>query len=284
MIDYKKIKENSICEIHNLLDSYDINVLIPVRGRIEFAAPMYKSFLAAKNNSPLKIKYTVIEHSCNSDHYEFCKLNKLNYIWIKCEPIDQFNKCLCFNMGAIYSNISKYIICHDLDCLMQSDFFIKLMQNINIKNCNAIQCFHSRRVIYCDEILTSYIINNEINIDSVNVYTPNTFLPESNGAPGGSICVTRKLFFDVGGFDEHLFVGYSHEDAYFWEKIDTIDNMTTCNNPPIDLFHLHHVKSVGTNIHYNSMNVIYDLFKNSDLNTKLQIIQTKRMHIKQYSE
>ena len=71
----------------------------------------------------------------------YCRIeNNINYIWANYKGSDRFNKCLAYNMGAFFSNKSKYCLFHDIDCLIQSDFFIKLEENIKNQNCQAIQC------------------------------------------------------------------------------------------------------------------------------------------------
>jgi len=287
MINYKDIKEDSIIIIQQPEELVDINFLIPVRGRKEFAAPMYNSFLKAKENSPLNIIYTVIEHSHITEHSKFCKDNKINYIWVKCEEGDLFNKCLAYNMGALYSNISKYIIFHDIDCVIQSDFFQKIALNITNQKCKALQCFQQRRALYCDIDLTKEIVQGRINIDDLNLDLKGVDLPRLGGkvmlgAPGGSILVERGLLFDVGGYDADLFLANSPEDSYFWEKINTIDKMCTSEHPPIDVFHLYHPPTYFSNPFINEMKKIYEDFKLLSKEKKEEIIKQKSAHIKTF--
>lgn len=244
-IDYDAIKNNNVVIIQDPEAASDINFLIPVRGRREFAEVMFKSFCDARNESLLKINYTVVEHSANPDHSKFCKKNGIDYIWIKCEENDMFNKCLAFNMGAIYSQKSKYLLFHDIDCLVQSDFFSNLEKNITNKQCKAIQCFQQRRVLYCDPTLTAKILGDVVDIDLLDLSFEGVDLPKLGGivmlgAPGGSILVERDLFFEAGCYFDNLFTGNSPEDSMLWYQIDTIDKMYICDNPPIDIFHLYH--------------------------------------------
>jgi len=287
MFDYKKIAEDNIVIIKNPEEICDINFLIPVRGRREFAKPMYNSFLKAKEKSKLNIVYTVIEHSYIAEHAKFCKDNKINYIWIKCEESELFNKCLSYNMGALYSNISKYFIFHDVDCLIQSDFFNKVESNIYNNKCKALQCFQQRRVLYCDIDLTNEIIQEKINIDDLSLGFKGVDLPRLGGkvmlgAPGGSIMVERGLFFDVGGYDADLFLANSPEDSYFWEKIDTWDKMHVAESPPIDIFHMYHPPTYFSNPFINEMKAIYEEFKNKSSFEKIKQIIVKSEHIKKF--
>jgi predicted glycosyltransferase involved in capsule biosynthesis len=287
MFDYKNIAENNTVIIQSPEEAYDINFLIPVRGRREFAEPMYKSFLKAKENSSLSIVYTVIEHSSVPDHAKFCKKNKLNYIWIKSAEGELFNKCLCYNMGALYSNVSKYIIFHDLDCLIQSDFFVKIALNISNQKCKAIQCFKDRRVLYCDENLTKEIIEEKVSVDDLNLDFPGIDLPRLGGvvmlgAPGGSILVERGLFFEVGGYDDHLFLANSPEDAYFWEKIDSVDKMYIAESPNVDIFHMFHPPTYYSNPHLMQMKKTFEDFKSLAKEQKMEIIKEKSQYFKKF--
>lgn len=287
LINYKYIKENNVFIINNVDEVFDINFLIPVRNRTEFAKPMYNSFKEACLKSNLNITYTVIEHSENPLHSKFCKNENINYIWINSNG-GLFNKCLCYNIGVFYSQKSKNYIFHDLDCLIQSDFFNKLESNIkNKNNCKAIQCFVDRRVLYINPILTKKIINNEFAIDNLSINLPEIDYPRLGGqimfgAPGGSIFVERNLFFDVGGYDADLFLANSPEDIFFWDKIETITKMETCNNPAIELYHMYHEPTWMHNPHISNMTEIHNIFRNMSLEEKISFVKFKSELINEY--
>jgi len=282
-IDYNDVKDKNIVIIQNPEETYDINFLITVRGRKNFAEPMYRSFLAAKERSNLNITYTVIEHSHIPEHSKFCKDNKINYIWIKSKEEELFNKCLAYNMGVFFGNKSKFIIFHDIDCLVQSDFFLRLAINVERKKCRAIQCFTGRRVLYLNTELTSEIISNkEFDLDSLNIKMPEVRPPAIFGAPGGSIMVERDLYFEAGGYDAELFLANSPEDAFFWEKIDTIDKMYISDDPDIELYHMHHPPTWMNNPFIGKMKEINSEFKNFSNNEKKEIIKFKSDVIKDF--
>ena len=115
-IDYNKIKDNSVFKLPNTGD-YDINFIITVRDRKYFAEPMFKAFKNATDKVDSKICYTVVEHSERPDHSKFCKKNDINYIYIPSDPGEQFNKCLSYNFGALFSVNAKYHLFHDIDIL-----------------------------------------------------------------------------------------------------------------------------------------------------------------------
>ena len=286
-LDYNKIKDDSIVIIQNPEEAYDINFLITVRGRREFAQPMFDSFKVAAEKSPLSITYTIIEHSENPEHSKFCKKNKLNYIWIKSNPGELFNKCLSYNMGVFFGNKSKYVLFHDIDCLVQSDFFLKLFDNISHKQCRAIQCFTGRRVLYINEAFTPKVIAGEFLVDDLNIDMPEVDYPRLGGkimigAPGGSILVERELYFEVGGYDAELFLANSPEDAFFWEKIDTIDKMHVSDEPDIELYHMYHPPTWMNNPHVHEMQAINNKFKALNVDNKKKIILYKSEMIKEF--
>jgi len=279
-MDYDKIFDESFSYLPNV-EEVDINFIITVRDRLSFASPMYNSFLKASKNSTLKILYTVVEHSINRDHYDFCLANKINYIWIKANPNELFNKCLAYNMAALFTNKTKNYIFHDIDILVQSDFFNKLGENIENKKCNAIQCFTGRRVICCKPTLTEKIINGLVSPDEISMLSPEITIPKS-GAPGGSIFVSRDLFFRVGGYDAELFLGYAPEDGFFWDKIDTVDKMEVSDNPPIELYHMHHKPSINDNPHYRHMISLITILYGCSFDDKIKLINFKEELIKKY--
>lgn len=295
--DYKEIKNRNIFLIfdsdifYNEASvegvSYDINFIITVRGRLDFAEPMYKSFKEARIKSPLKVGYTVVEHSDFPEHSKFCKKNCINYIWIKPEEEKLFNKCLAYNVGALFGPKSKYYIFHDIDCLVQSDFFLKLSENLSNKNCRAMQCFTGRRVLYINENFTPKVVSGEFPVDDLNINMPEVDLPRLNGkvmigAPGGSILVERDLFFEVGGYDPELFLANSPEDAFFWEKIDTLDKMYISDNPEIELYHMYHPPTWMYNPYGKEMYIINEEFKKLSLEDKKEIIELKSKFISEF--
>lgn len=281
-VDYEKLMQENVSIFYDQDVLFDVNFIVTVRGRLPFAQPMYSSFLEAVKKSGIKACYTVVEHSYNPEHSKFCKNNKINYAWIKSPEGGMFNKCLCYNAGAIFGPKSKHILFHDLDCLVQSDFFVRLFENVRNKNCRAIQCFHGRRVLYCGEALTQRIIKKEVVVDELSIEHPEVSLPFYIGAPGGSIMVERDLFFDVGGYDENFFKGYSPEDVFFWTKVCVVDKMEVSNNPEIEIFHMNHPVTYHDNPFLKDMTKLFELFQEFNQEDKKKYIEEKKKKIEKY--
>ena len=282
--DFKKIKDENIFIKYDNEDFFDICVIIPVRGRSNFLNPLIYYFKKAERKTNLKVSYFVVEHSEFPEHSKVCKKNKINYFWIKSDKSEMFNKCLAMNVGAVYSNKSNYLIFHDLDCLVQSDFFINLYKNLENKKCKSIQNFFGRRVLYLNDVLTSKSISLDLDLDVLDEKTNGVSLPAFFGAPGGSITVDRNLFFEVGGYDEEFFLGNSPEDAFFWEKICVFTNFEISDEPKINIFHMNHPPTYYSNPFEFEMKRIYEIFKKSTIEEKKIFIEKKRKKIISYYE
>ena len=237
---FKKLQKECIICPAQTLTHYDISFIIPIRGRQDFLPIMLDAFLKAKEKSDLRICITVVEHSHKMEHLDFCIDNEVNFIHIPCEEGDLFNKCLAMNCGAIWSHDSDFLLFHDLDCIIQSDFFNNIMKNLEEKQTDALQTFTKRRVLYCNKILTDKILQGGYDYDSLRLNNLTVTLPQFVGAPGGSIFIKREAFYKVGGYDHMFFQANSPEDSFFWRKIATISSIGVCDEPENELFHLNH--------------------------------------------
>lgn len=280
--DYKKVIEDNVSVTYNDMELFDFSVIIPVRNREDFSEPLYKSFQIAIKKSGLKVDFTFVEHSETPQHSKFCKNNRINYFWIKSAPGELFNKCLAHNIGAMFSSKSKYLLFHDIDCLVQSDFFIRLLENIKNQNARAIQNFTERRVLYINQELTNKVIAGEFDVDDLSVELDEVSPPNIFGAPGGSITIERELFFQVGGYDPELFLANSPEDIFFWDKVDFVDKMCISDNPKIELYHMCHRPTYFDNPRLSEMKGYYDMFKNMNEKQKKEFIAYKSEIINNY--
>lgn len=266
---YRKIKNKKPYK------KFDISIIIPVRGRIDFVDVSLSHLKSAIEKTNLKINITIVEHSTNREYYEICKGYGIGYYWINSLE-NKFNKCLCHNIGALLNKNSKYFLFHDLDCLVYDNFFLNLMENKESKKSECLQTFFNRRVLYLNEQQTRNILNNEISINDINLEE----VKEGDyGAPGGSIFVNKDLFFNVGGYDPELFYGWSPEDIFFWNKVETLEKINSVDNPKNELLHLHHeIQSNNDSLVleelYEDIKKLGDVVLNEIVKYKSEIIKT----------
>jgi predicted glycosyltransferase involved in capsule biosynthesis len=252
----------------------DVSIILPVRGRKDFVLATIRHLREIKTEKTISI--TIVEHS---PHPEFVaeELWGTGYMHIPCSPPTPFNKCLCMNVGAIFGHKSQYILFHDSDLLVNSDFLENIFENLTKKPTPCIQTFADRKVLYCNKELTDRIIGGEtiqLNPKTSGVYDKN-----KPGAPGGSIMTTRRMFFMVGGFDPELFHSYSQEDLFFWDKISIFANIESCNNPRNEVYHLDHPLQQFNNPQFKDMLSLYNYWKSLSIEDKEKIVEYKRQLI-----
>ncbi len=286
-VDYNSILSVAKKNITN--NRKKLSVIVPAYGRESFSEPLFKSFLNAAKRSPVPVSFTLVEHSEIPLHERICSSLGVNHIWIPKDDFEPFNKCLAMNIGSLIVEGEEYIF-HDLDCLVQSNFFSNLYLNINSKESEAIQTFSDRRVLYLDRNLTYRVLNDDLDIDSLkegprderdpgyNGVTP----PGLFGAPGGSIWIKSGLFFRVGGYDANLFFGYSPEDIFFWNKVCAISKMDTCTDPRVEIFHMKHPLTENSNPHAPKLHELHRVFaERCSQDEKEQFIKLQEKFIKE---
>lgn len=272
-IDYISVKEKCSFDIMDTR-SVDVSIIVPVFGRENFTQPLIENLQSAMNFYPEK-KYSItfVEHGPHGSHRDICK-NSVNYIWIKREQNEYFNKCLSMNIGAMFSNDAKYYLFHDLDLLVKKEFFRDLFSNLKRvpKDC-ALQSFGGRRVVAMDRDTTNSILGKILDIKDIFPGSRGAeYCPP--GAPGGSIFLSTESFSKVGGFDPELFHSYSPEDAFFYEKLSHTVGIDGCNDPLIDMYHMDHPRTNGRdNPDIFDQRSIYETFKGLPDMEKTNFIQ-----------
>jgi len=271
---YEKIKLQSKI---NLIDNckYDINVIIGFRNRTEFLKPLMRSFKNAINNCTKKICLTFIEHDSEPKH-QFLLNNEVNYIWTLGNNASQYSRSFVYNFGVKYSNAADYYLLHDVDILVKKNFFAELEQNLN--NFRCLQPYGNRHILYMSKELTSNVIDGKQSVDDESIKS-NTSAPDLKGSKGGSILISRDLFFEVGGFDPEIFWGYAAEDQLFWDKISTVTNIGYADNPPIDMFHMWHEPMSSTNPFLFLMDKYMYEFRSMSYESKMCFLNLKNQYL-----
>jgi len=270
-VNYNQVKES--CEFFITNDKpVDVSIIIPVMNRETFHMPLIKHLKAAMNNYTEKTySITFVEHCDIPKHKELSQHSKSNYIWIKKDSHQPFNKCLAMNVGALWSNQSTYYLFHDIDLLMDKNYFRDIFKNLERVHPNcALQTFAGTRILVMDQNLSQNVLNNNIKLEDLS---PGINPPHSNpGAPGGSIFISRESFKTVGGYDPEFFHSYSPEDAFFFHKLQIMVGIEGCNDPVIEAYHMWHPYMGSSNPDKPKMEEIWNSFRHEMHNKKIEFI------------
>jgi hypothetical protein len=290
-ISYEDIKKD-IVHKNISKNPKDINVIIGIRDRKSFLPVCVRYLKRSIKESSLKINITIIEQSNIPEYVDVCKELDVDYIYIPNHIIKKgqsYNRSFCFNVGYLLTTPSTWYLFHDIDILVDNDFF----KNISIyldKNPKWLQTYTQRRVLLLDQESTSLIINNPniVNLKDIKGYKEAT-----QGSTGGSILVRNDVFLDVGGFDPELFYGYGPEDSFFWSKLEVNNKPINimydhfqgggvfADDPAIEVFHMYHKPMCYSNPDEWIMLKIRESFWNYTYNDKIKIIQEKKRILKQ---
>lgn len=287
--DYSTIINNAIIDIQNNNDKknkFDVTVIFPIMGRSNQIKVLTKYFRRALFFHKEK-SYNVffVEHDVEPKNRNIIKSSGCNYIFIKREEGERFNKCLAMNIGALINN-SDYFLFHDVDLIVKKDFFKNIFINLEkTKNKNILHCLTKKNLIIVNDEKSEMIRNGDIDIENVLDIEPfnannigvHGFMYGNPGAPGGSMFIKSELFFKVGGYDDSFFNGYSAEDDFFWKKINLFYPINSCDNPENWVFHLSHEVLSHTLI--DNHNLLNDTFQNLDDKSKKEYIELKSKNL-----
>jgi hypothetical protein len=230
--------ENIYTELHPNIHKSDITVILPSGGRPKHLECCINSLKESQKLTNYRINYLVVEYSSEKESLDFCKTNEVSYIWIQKSIDDKYNKCLAHNIGYCIST-SKLLLFHDCDLIVNDTFFENIKQ-YKLNTNSVAHCIGNQHVHYIDHPTTLKYFEGLITYKDVVQNTNSYFTPDPENwiATGGSIIVGRTLFERVGGFDSHLFSGYSIEDQFFWDKVTTCVPIKLINEN--NVFHLFH--------------------------------------------
>lgn len=284
LVDYNTIMSNCIFSIKDT-GFMDISIIVPVHGRTEFTKPLCDYFQRAIAQEKLRLSFgkktislTIVEHSDTPEHDKICP-PWVNYIWIPKNNLP-FNKCLCMNIGAIkMQNCLSYLF-HDIDTIVPQNYFVDLWKNINNRNLDCCQTFTKRRLLHCNESLTNFILLDTAIVESFNAENKDVEMAKI-GAAGGSIWISKFGFLVVGGWNDAFFSEYSLEDQFFFDKMGLFLKLGFCDDPAIELLHLHHPPAYGRVTKPQDLEA-YAAFRRLDIYLQKELVAVERDHIMKF--
>lgn len=213
------IKKSQIC-LNQDPDSVDINIIIPKLNRDLFLRPVVDYFRKSAEQAGKRICVYVVEHDVSPKSVRGCENLGVNYIHIPKSPKARFNKCLCFNVGFLVANKTRWTLFHDIDILPPLNFIHDLSSTISETDRNWIQPFRGKSVCYLDASTTNSILVNRKIFNLNELRESVEYRRGTPGAPGGSICIRSSVFQEIGGYDPEVFTEYSPEDQFIWLKLE----------------------------------------------------------------
>jgi len=289
--DYNRIRchPSFICHIKE--ESFDLNFFVPVKERVEFFRPFIEYAKRSAENSPYKVRFVFIENDVSPKYSELCAAEKIDYIFIPSEvSLSEgiFAKALAYNMGFICTPRVLWSVYHDLDILIDNNYFRDLKTYLE-KNVSWLQPYTGKRVILLGSDISNSIIKSAGNGSLIDLNSAQDKKPSNVGCPGGSIVVKAEDFINIGGYDPELFFGYSPEDSFFWSKLEVLHGAKKCpfsthfqgngvyaDDPKIDVYHLYHPSVQNNNPYYPKMLEVLDSFYKFSNKDRLELIELKK--------
>ena len=223
---------------------YDWNIIIPYCNRFDNLNFLIKN-IKHKISNKVNVLITVVELSCEQTLTKCDFYNEINYIWINRKKIgNHFNKCLCGNIAhTLQKDYYKYdyILWHDVDCVVKNTFVDEINKKINRYNTDllTIHTFPCSLVLYTSQELANKIRNEEVDVNEIYSNTPG-IKPPVQGAPGGSILITAKLFEKIGMFNTSIFYNHSPEDNFILLLVNKFGTYCTVDYNDNFMIHLWH--------------------------------------------
>ena len=294
-LNYEMIIKDSRTKVSIDGSCRDLNVFIPVRGRHPFLVPCLNYLKRAGLEANINIAITIIENDEHPQYEAYCTQYKINYIFVPnaiAHAEGMFAKALAYNIGFLLTERTEWNVFHDLDILVEQDFFKSLLGYM--AKCKTwIQPYSQKRVVRLNATETGNIVMNpEATFDLKGMGRP-----ANPGSPGGSIVVRSEDFINVGGYDPEYFYGYSPEDAFFWAKLEVLHKVINevfsthfqgsamyADDPVIDVYHMDHPNSEGSNNKQNLMLNYLSSFYRTSYDRKRFFIDTKRANFIQTIE
>jgi hypothetical protein len=272
-------------------DTADVNVFIPFKDRTKFLKPCISYMSRAKSSSKLKIRIVILENDDKPINRDVCKELGVDYAHV---PMSLTNtngliaKSLMHNIGYLVTPRAHWSLFHDVDILVNSDYFSKLEHYLK-KDPKWVQPYALKRVQRLSRGITNEICSGTYH--ELSKLPEGAVAPSNPGSPGGSIVVRSDVFEQAGGYDPELFYGYAPEDAFFWVKLEclynVIEHTTTCfsngavyaNDPRIEVYHMDHDSVEGLNDASGNMRLMLESFLTYEYGDKMKVIAIQRGHL-----
>lgn len=268
---------------------HDINMFIPVRKRLKFLRPLVEHLKAAAKKASMNVRIVIIENDESPIYESACICHGVDYIFI---PTDEnrscklFEKSLCYNVGFLCTPRTDWAIYHDLDILVDDDYFVNLKKHL-VRNPKWLQPYCKKRVRMLSNWATTLIIDG--TYEKTREWLIDNSCPSKPGSPGGSVVVRSDDFLSVGGYDPEIFFGYSPEDAFFWVKLEILYNAyegiikshflgsaTYADDPLIEVYHMEHPSASDANPRYGWMLEILESFYLYDNKERHRFVSMKK--------
>jgi hypothetical protein len=211
-------------------ENLDVSFVIGHKGieRLPHLLLTLKSIAAQRNVSTECI---VVEQSAKAEIGQLLP-GWVRYIYTPLPRPDlPYCRSWAFNVGARQAK-GRLIVFHDNDFIIPRDYAYELMTKYKA----GFEVIDLKRFIF---YLTQQHTEKILNSDILDL---NGF-PEvvENLQAGGSLAVSKDVYFSLGGFDES-FIGWGGEDNEFWDRAKTRKIYSYTYLP---LIHLWHSEQVG---------------------------------------
>lgn len=214
-----------------------VSVVTPIRdiGRSESIITILQAIKAQRYPD---IEIILVEQD-DSPKFDLSRIKPIQYYFVGNRRKGQdFNKSRAFNTAVLKTTNDK-IILHDADILVQCDYVRKVTRILD----EYESCHIGKRVLYLDPPSTSSISQTKRLDRSYRCERAIGYFE------GGSIAFRKKVYFNIGGFNEE-YEGYGVEDCDFFERLK--DSSNFYDNRFIDMFHLWHSRVGGWNNRHNA--------------------------------
>jgi len=205
------------------------------------------------------------------------------------------SKGLLMNLGALLRPNAKYYLVHDSDIIVQSSFFNKIQKNIERRGeVNFMQPYSNNRILLTTPMLAEMYFTNIISNDDLNEKMPGVFVNKNwyqkQYSYGGSVLISNKAYYGVGGFDDQIFWTWGAEDIMFWTKLIDKYGQPIYADYDINMFHIYHPPSINEqtsqgdflNKMFTLSEKMWNMYQNIDLNSRLNYINKKSKFLSKY--